>query len=90
MGKEEAVLAFDQAAADAKGALYDAGFVDGVASVPANPGEGVDMGLSAADEALALEAAVAPLHAQIDSLGLQVNQVKALKDSLAALLASLG
>lgn len=89
MAKEDAVLAFDQSVVDAKGALYDAGFADGVASVPASPDEGPDMGLSAEDEALALAAAVAPLHAEIDALGLKIEQVKALKDSLAALLASL-
>lgn len=40
MGKIDAVVAFDSALVEAKGALYDAGFADGVASVPVVVGGG--------------------------------------------------
>lgn len=83
--KEQAMLAFKEAQEAAVGALYDAGFADGVASVPAvDPGTGVDMGLSAEDEKIALANAVAPLQEQIAALGSELVTAKADLDAVVA------
>lgn len=74
--------------------LYDAGFVDGVASVPSMPGGGISADQEAADIAAAVDKASVELHAEVDAANLAASQAVALKDAikakLAALLADIG
>ena len=78
--KQDALNVFAQDQVAAADKLYDAGFADGVASVPASPG-----GFSQADMDAAVAAGKAELQLQVENLMLQLSldeakiaQVKAL------------
>ena len=82
MGKEEAVLQFDQSVVDAKGALFDAGhsegkalgdaeghargFAEGVASVPASPEVQVLIDAAVAAKALEDQVKIDAIQAELD------------------------
>lgn len=69
--------------------LYDAGFVDGVASVPAMPSGGISAEQEAADIAAAVAQTEAQLHDEVDAAKLEAAQALALKDAIKAKLAAL-
>ncbi len=74
MAKEDVLAQFAQAQNDAVSAVYDAGFIAGVASVPGNDSGG---GISAEQEAADIQAAVATaqaaLQVEIDELKIQLS-----------------
>lgn len=87
MGKVDVLSKFAQDQGDAVGKVYDGGFADGVASVPAS---GISVDQEAADIALAvadLKAQIVDLSAKVaaDDAGLAALQAKL--DQIKALLA---
>lgn len=74
MAKEDVLAQFAQAQNDAVSAVYDAGFIAGVASVPASePGSGVSAEQEAADIQAAVSIAQAAFQVEIDALKAQLS-----------------
>lgn len=89
MAKEDALSAHSSAVVTADGLLYDAGFADGVASVPAStPGTFVqaDIDAAVAAKGVADQAALDDMKAQLDASVAKDAADMALIDKIKALL----
>lgn len=82
--KEEAMAAHAEAVKAADEALYNSGFTDGVASVPASGG--ISPAQEAQDIAAAVQAASADMQSQIDALKAHMAELQSKLDQIKALL----